>query len=211
MHEHGGRAGPAHPPRPPRRRPQLAGLVGAVLALTLAVAACSGGGKSNGVASLGGSNKPTATTTAKPRSKQDAMQAALAFARCMRQHGINLPDPQFNGNGISQEFTARRGGNGPDSPKFKAAQQACNKYLPNGGQPTKPNPQEQQQMLAFARCMRQHGIDVPDPGASGGIEVKGRPGTVNPDSPKFKAAEQACQQYEPKGAKPTQSAGGGSK
>ena len=209
MHEHGGRVTLARPPRPSRRWPRLAGLVGAVLALTLAVAACSGGGKSNGVASLGGSNKPTATTTAKPRSKQDAMQAALAFARCMRQHGINLPDPQFNGNGISQEFTARRGGNGPDSPKFKAAQQACNKYLPNGGQPTKPNPQEQQQMLAFARCMRQHGIDVPDPGASGGIEVKGRPGTVNPDSPKFKAAEQACQQYEPNGKKSTQSAGGG--
>jgi hypothetical protein len=141
MRDHGGRAGPARPPRPSRRwwRPQLAGLVGAVLALALTVAACSGGGRSNGVASLSGSKQPTATTTAKPWSKQDAMQAALAFARCMRQHGINLPDPQFNGNGIS----------------------------------------------------------------------KGRPGTVNPDSPKFKAAEQACQQYEPNGKKSTQSAGGG--
>jgi hypothetical protein len=205
MRDHGGRAGPARPPRPPRRWPQLAGLVGAVLAVALTVAACGGGGKANGVASLSGSNKPTATTTAKPSSKQEAQKAALAFARCMRQHGIDMPDPQFNGNGISQEFTARRGSNGPDSPKFKAAQQACNKYLPNGGQPTKPNPQEQQQMLAFARCMRQHGINVPDPGASGGIEVKGAPGTVNPDSPTFKAAERACQQYEPKGAKSTQS------
>jgi hypothetical protein len=207
MRDHGGRAGPARPPRPSRRwwRPRLAGLVGAVLALTLAVAACGGGGNTNGVASLGGANKPTATTTAKPSSRQDKMQAALAFARCMRQHGIDMPDPKFNGNGISQEFTARRGSNGPASPTFKAAQQACNKYLPNGGQPTKPNPQEQQQMLAFARCMRQHGIDVPDPGANGGIEVKGRPGTVNPDSPTFKAAERACQQYEPKGAKSTQS------
>jgi hypothetical protein len=209
MHDHGGRETPARPPRPPRRwwRPRLAVLV-AMLAVTLAVAACGGGGKANGVASLSGANKPTATTTAKPSSKQDAMQAALAFARCMRQHGINLPDPQFNGNGISQDFAARRGSKGPNDPKFKAAQQACNKYLPNGGQPTKPNLQEQQQMLAFARCMRQHGIDVPDPGASGGIEVKGRPGSVNPDSPKFKAAEQACQQYEPNGKKQMQSNGG---
>jgi hypothetical protein len=207
MRDHGGRAGPARPPRPSRRwwRPRLAGLVGAVVAVALTVAACGGGGKANGVASLSGSNKPTATTTAKPWSKQDAMQAALAFARCMRQHGIDMPDPKFNGNAVSQEFTARRGSNGPASPKFKAAQQACQKYLPNGGQPTKPNPQEQQQMLAFARCMRQHGVNVPDPGASGGIEVKGSPGTANPDSPQFKAAERACQQYEPKGAKPTQS------
>jgi hypothetical protein len=206
MRDHGGRAGPARPPRPSRRwwRPQLAGLVGAVVALTLTVAACGGGGKANGVASLGGSGKATATTS----PGGDNQQAALAFARCMRQHGIDMPDPQFNGNGISQGFTARRGGKGPDDPKFKAAQQACQKYLPNGGQPTKPNPQEQQQMLAFARCMRQHGIDVPDPGASGGIEVKGGPGTVNPDSPKFKAAEQACQQYEPNGKKSTQSNGG---
>ena len=182
-------------------------VLGLLLALALGVAACGGGGgKSSGVASLGNGQ---ATATTSPGGSSDPQQAALAFARCMRQHGINLPDPQFNGNGISQEFTARRGGNGPDDPKFKAAQQACNKYLPNGGQPTKPNLQEQQQMLAFARCMRQHGIDVPDPGANGGIEVKGRPGTVNPDSPKFKAAEQACQQYEPNGKKSTQSAGGG--
>ena len=188
-------------------RPVRILLVVGVLALTLMVAACGGGGgKANGVASLSGSKQPTATHAG---GSHDERQAALDFARCMRQHGIDLPDPQFNGNGISQGFTARRGSKGPDDPKFKAAQQACNKYLPNGGQPTKPNPQEQQQMLAFARCMRQHGIDVPDPGASGGIEVKGRPGTVNPDSPKFKAAEQACQQYEPNGKKSTQSAGGG--
>jgi hypothetical protein len=208
MHDHGGRETPACPPRPPRRRwrPRLAALI-AMLALTLAVAACGGGGKANGVASLSGANKPTATTTA--GGSHDDRQAALAFARCMRQHGIDMPDPKFNGNGISQEFSARRGGKGPDDPTFKAAQQACQQYLPNGGQPTKPNPQEQQQMLQFARCMRQHGIDMPDPKPGGGIEMKGGPGTVNPDSPKFKAAEQACQQYEPKGKKQTQSNGSG--
>jgi hypothetical protein len=218
MHDHGGRAGPPRPPRPSRRwwRPQLAGLVGAALALTLTVAACGGGGNTNGVASLGGANKPTATTTAKPWSKQDAMQAALAFARCMRQHGIDMPDPKFNGNGISQEFTARRGSNGPASPTFKAAQQACNKYLPNGGQPPKLNPQQRQQLVAFARCMREHGIDVPDPGPnSGGIVVKrsganGRNAPEPEDDPKFKAAQQACQQYLPNvGKGPALNSGGG--
>jgi hypothetical protein len=215
MHDHGGRAGPARPPRPSRRRwwrPRLAGLVGAVLALTLAVAACGGGNKANGVASLRGANKPTATTS--PGGGNNRGQAALAFARCMRQHGIDMPDPKFNGNAISQEFPAGRGGKGPNDPKFKAAAQACNKYLPNGGQPPKPNPQEQQQLLAFARCMRQHGINVPDPGANGGgIEVKGSPGQVNPDSPTFKAAQQACNKYLPNAGKggTMQSAGGGSK
>jgi hypothetical protein len=93
------------------------------------VAACGGGGKSNGVASLSGSDKPTATTNA--NSSKDFKQAALAFARCMRQHGVNVPDPNPNGGGI-----VVKGGPGtlnPDDPKFKAAQQACQKLLPNDG------------------------------------------------------------------------------
>jgi hypothetical protein len=205
MHDHSGRGDPARPPRRWRRL-YLAGLVGA-LALTLGVAACGGGGKANGVASLNGSNKPTATTSGGGSS--DPRQAALNFARCMRQHGIDVPDPK-PGGGIEIKGGGGPGGVNPDDPKFKAAQQACNKYLPNGGQPPKPNPQEQQQMLAFARCMRQHGINIPDPSPNGGIEIKGGPGGVNPDSPTFKAAQQACQQYEPKGGKKQeQSSGGG--
>jgi hypothetical protein len=206
MHEHGGQGTPARPHRR-RWRPRLAALVG-VLALTLGVAACGGGNQNDGVASLSGANKPTTTTTAAgPPSKQEA---ALAFARCMRQHGINMPDPQFSGNKITQELKGGPGSKGPDDPTFKAAQQACNKYLPNGGQPIRPDPQEQQQMLAFARCMRQHGINMPDPNPNGGGIVIGPKTGVNPDDQKFKAAEQACQQYAPKGGeKQEQSSGGG--
>jgi hypothetical protein len=206
MHDHGGRAGPA---RPPRRRWRLAALAG-VLALALAVAACGGGHKADGVASLSGASKATTTTTA-PLSKQDAQRAALAFARCMRQHGIDMPDPQINGNKITQEVKGGPGSKGPDDPTFKAAQQACNKYLPNGGQPAKADPQAQQQMLALARCMRQHGIDMPDPDPNGGGIVVGPKKGVNPDDPKFKAAQQACQQYEPKGEKQEQRPGGDGK
>jgi hypothetical protein len=169
------------------------------LALGLAVAACGGGGgKGSGVASLGGADKPTGTTRA---GGSDDRQAALNYARCMRQHGIDMPDPKFDAQG--HVAIQNPPGVGPDSPKFKAAQQACQKYLPSGGQPTRPDPQEQQQMLAFARCMRQHGIDMPDPKPNGGIDANAANG-ANPDSPKFKAAERACQQYEPKGNKSTQ-------
>jgi hypothetical protein len=200
MHDRGGRQPPARPPRR-RRRPPLAVLPGLLLALVLAVAACSSDGdNSDGVASLSGANK--ATTTTKPLSKQDTEQGALKFARCMRQHGIDMPDPQISGNRIAQGL----GGKGPDDPKFKAAQQACNQYMPNGGQPTKPNAQQQQQMLQFARCMRQHGINMPDPDANGGTDLSAT--KVKPDDPKFKAAEQACAQYQPKGEKQTQTDGG---
>jgi hypothetical protein len=167
--------------------------LGLLLALPLAVAACGGGGgKSNGVASLG-DGEATATTSP---GGGDPTQAALAYARCMRQHGVNVPDPKVDANGrIAQQMPP---GVGPDDPKVKAAQQACKQYAPNGGEPEKVDPQQQQQMLAFARCMRQHGINIPDPKPGEGIGVDASKG-VNPKDPKFKAAFRACEQYEPRG------------
>jgi hypothetical protein len=194
MHDHGGRGGPARPPRR-RWRPYLAALV-AVVALALAVAACGGGGggKGDGVASLGGNDQPTATTSPGGSGKAK-QQRALAYARCMRQHGIDMPDPKFDAAGrMAMQLPA---GVGPDDPKFKAADQACKQYAPSG-EPDKPDPQLQQQMLAYARCMRQHGINIPDPKPGEGIGVDGSKG-VNPEDPKFKAADQACQQYAPGG------------
>jgi hypothetical protein len=182
--------GPARPPRPSRRwwRPRLAGLAGVVVAVALAVAACGGDNKTRGVASLAGATP----TTSAGNANSGKGQAALNWARCMRQHGINLPDPKFDAWGHSQQQLPS--GAQTKSPKFKAADQACQKYLPNGGASEKPNPQEQQQMLQFARCMRQHGIaDFPDPD-NGHFQW---PGSPERDTPKFKAAQQACERAVP--------------
>jgi hypothetical protein len=181
------------------RRPlHLLALLGGVLALTLAVAAC-GGGNSDGVASVGA--KATATTSSGGSS--DPQQAALAYARCMRQHGINMPDPQVTADGIVQPPAQK-------SPKLPAAEQACRQYLPNGGQPTSLTAQERQRALALARCMRQHGINnMPDPQFTGNRLVQDPPPGMEPDDPKFKAAEQACVQFLPSGKPRPQSGGGG--
>src|SRR5262245_53409505 len=66
-------------------------------------------------------------------SSQDQI---LKWAQCMRQHGVNVPDP-VNGQ-IQIRVTAQPGGNqanvpGPDNPQFQAAQNACKQYAPNGG------------------------------------------------------------------------------
>jgi hypothetical protein len=176
-----------------RIRMGLGLVLGLLLALALAAAGCGGGDKGDGVASLGGGK---ATSTTSPGGSSDPRQAALAYARCMRQHGINMPDPKIDANG--RMAVQLPSGVGPDDPKFKAANEACKQYLPSGGEPEKPGPQAQQQMVAFARCMRQHGIDIPDPKPGGGIDADGAKG-VDLNSPKFKAAQQACQQYAPKG------------
>jgi hypothetical protein len=189
MSDHGGRATPPRPP-PRRWRPSLAVVVGA-LALALGVAACSGGDNTSGVASLGGADQPTSTTHA--GASGDLTRAALAYGRCMRQHGVNMPDPQIDGDRIVQRPPERE----VKTPKFRAARQACRTYLPPSGgpPPSPPSAQERQQALAFARCMRQHGINLPDPQftAKG---IRQRPPTgMDRDDPRFGAAEQACHQY----------------
>jgi hypothetical protein len=168
--------------RPPGTT-RLAIGIGALLATGL-IAACGNGAAANGASSTTSSNKSA---------------DALKFSQCMRDHGINIPDPQTNGNG---GFSLKiQGGSGtdqfrPDDPKFKAAQDACNKYLPNGGQLTpEQQAQAQQNALKFARCMRDHGINIPDPQTSGGgIKIEG-PNGVNFNDPKFQQAQQACQKY----------------
>ena len=169
-------------------RTRMGLVLGLLLALALATGACSGGDKDSGVASLGDAGSATSTTTA------GGGQQELAFARCMRQHGIDLPDPKFRGDGIVQQLPTRAE---RESPKFKAAQQACRQYQPDGGQPSPPSAREVQQALAFARCMRQRGINVPDPRVTGdGIDQQ-RPEGAGPNAAKFRAAEQACGQYLP--------------
>jgi hypothetical protein len=169
---------------------------GLLLALALAVAACGGGGgKSNGVASLG--DKATATTS--PGGSQDEQQAALVYARCMRQHGVNMPDPQITANGMRLRPP-------PKSPKLAAAHQACRQYSPNGGEPTALTAQERQRALAFARCVRQHGIDnMPDPQFTGNRVVQDDPPGMEREDPRLRAAVQACVQFLP----PHKRGGGG--
>jgi hypothetical protein len=198
MLDHGGRGAPVRPPRRWRRL-YLAGLVGA-LALTLGVAACGGGGKANGVASLGGADQPTSTTTANASASGGYdLRQALVFTRCMRQHGYGMPDPQVEGNTVGVQLPNYQG---QRAPKFQAAWQACRRYAPNGGQPQRPSAEDRQQALAFARCMRQHGItNMPDPQITAdGIDQQSPPG-MRRDDPRLTAAEQACQQDWRKGGK----------
>jgi hypothetical protein len=136
-------------------------------------------------------------------------QQLARFAACMRKNGEpNFPDPNAQGQ-ISVS------GIDPDSPAFKQARQACQKDLPNGGQPTAAQQAlARQQALAFSACMRKNGVPkFPDPqfGAGGKVGIRIGPGSgIDPQSPQFKHAQQACQKDLPfgKGGGPTTKAGG---
>ena len=53
--------------------------------------------------------------------------------------------------------------------------------------------------LAYSRCMRAHGIKAfPDPNSQGGLDLNAGPGTgIDPSSPQYKAADQACKSLMP--------------
>jgi hypothetical protein len=183
-------------------------LLALVLALALVAAGC-GSSKSPGVADVGGSHTTTSASSATPppggstsssrgggASMTMQLKDGAKFAACMRKNGVpNFPDPGRDG---SLAFGPSSGIN-PNSPKFKAAQAKCEKEIPHG---PPPSPAQQQKMqraaLAFSRCMRAHGVThFPDPQFGSGkvsIQAKGSPGSgLDPNSPLFKRAQQACQ------------------
>jgi hypothetical protein len=65
--------------------------------------------------------------------KAEFKQQALAHSRCMREHGVDLPDPTFDENGGAQVRIQKGQGLNPESPKFKAAEKACSKLMPGAG------------------------------------------------------------------------------
>jgi hypothetical protein len=136
----------------------------------------------------------------------------VAFAQCMRDHGLaDFPDPSSSGE---MQINSGPGSDlDPSSAAFQSAQTACKKYEPSGGGGKgKPDPQMMARMLHFAQCMRAHGLpDFPDPKSDGGgISVAVHAGTnpnMDPNSPVFQAAQQACQSI--MGAQPGMSTQGG--
>jgi hypothetical protein len=157
----------------------------------------------SGIATAGGA-RPDAAKSSASAPPADFAEQARQFARCMREQGVDMPDPESAGGGGDGGGMSIRLGDpangGPDKALVDAAMKQCKHLLPNGGEPPKLDPAQVEQMRQFAKCMREHGIsDFPDPGDGGGIMIQGAgPGSdLDPNSAKFKAAQQACEKYAP--------------
>jgi hypothetical protein len=173
-------------------RIRLAGVLGALLILGLA--GCGDAADGNGVATVHGATN--AATPSAGNGPSNERETALAHARCMRDNGVpNFPDPVFNEEGgVSIDLPK-----GTDIKTVQAAEKKCAQFQLGGGEPPKPDPELAAKLRDYAKCMREHGVaKFPDPGADGGIAIQGGPG-LDPMSPEFKAAEQACAHIMPKG------------
>ena len=178
--------------RDPTRRWPLAVLG---LGLVLALAACGGSPDGDRVASLTGGGATGTTNGAAKTADKDPQQAALDFAKCMREHGIDMPDPQVDDQGRVRVRVGGPDGGRPDSKKLDEAQKACGRLMGGGDGAGQIDPEERDAMVAFARCMREHGIDMPDPTGDGLVMRKDDDRGPDPSSEQFQAAEKACDHH----------------
>ena len=169
-----------HIENPPRAR--LVAVLAAAAGIALLTAAC-------GSSPAAGGSSPAA-----PGGSSSSGSQLVAFARCMRAHGVtDYPD--------SGSVTGATPGSDldPGNPTYQAARQACQSLHPTQHLSQSQAAQNLAAGLAFSKCMRQHGItNYPDPGPHSGlnggygINLSG----VDMNSPQFRAAKQACQQYQ---------------
>jgi hypothetical protein len=206
-----------------RRTRRLAGLV---LSTGLILAACGGDDGGAGVASLGGST----TTTAKDGSgaEQSQEDALIDYVRCLRKEGVDVSDPQpvsdadqgsmsdappeggpgdKQSSAVMQTPAGRIELPGPDDPVFKKADLKCHPILAAAEQ-DRPTPSaeeiaaERDKALKFAQCMREKGVDMPDPQVDDkgriSIQIGSEAGSAT-DGKKVQAAQKDCQAKYPMG------------
>jgi hypothetical protein len=212
---------------PPRRR-LLSG--GRLVAASVAVVVLLGGGValarggdsdgdgSDGVATVDGSSGDQAADADDQgggnsgRPDQSEMQdAMLEYAECMRDHGIDMPDPEFSGDGGGMVIQgggpdgggSTGGGPAPDSDEFEAADDACSDIMDDvRGDMPQLSPEEQAEMqdklVAMAQCMRDKGYDMPDPevNGDGGVQIQMRGGPGGPQGDGSGPDEQMQQDQE---------------
>jgi hypothetical protein len=142
----------------------------AVAAAAAALVAGCGGGSSPGVANVSNSTStasPSPSSSGGPPTQaqlQREQRDATRFAQCMRSHGVPFPDPTVAPRAFKNAFNTQ-------SPAFRSAYTVCGHLLP-AGRPSNQNTTHTQAqtvaLLAFARCVRNHGFpSFPDPTSGG--------------------------------------------
>lgn len=159
----------------------------AAASLSLAAVACGGSSASpSKVASLSG-NDSTATSAPAADAKSTE-QKVLAFAQCMRDHGLaNFPDPKVDAQGNIDRGSFRdanqSGGFDPGSQTFRDAMSACRSNLDGvnfGGFGGIDRTKLQDAFVKYTACLRDQGLtDVKDPtfGQGDGPSAGGPPPT----------------------------------
>ena len=167
------------------------GIAASAALLGAGLAAC-GGTSAPGVARLAGS-------TGTPSPTADVATIVTRFAQCARAHGATgLPDPTVDAQG-QPDFRSMKIALGalPQTVQ-RAVADSCQSILAALPPPPPPDAATLQALVAFAQCMRSHGIaDMPDPDPQNGRFVL--PSDIDPKNPTVVNAYNACKTSVPSG------------
>lgn len=131
-----------------------------ILLLLSIFSACTiGGEESQGVVTI---ESTTETTTVDEEITFE--EGVLDFAQCMREEGINFPDPTFDIDGNPQFDNLEI----ENEEEFESAFENCEDILRNAlPEQFDLDPEVEAALvdasLEFSQCMREQGIDFPDP------------------------------------------------
>jgi len=177
----------------------------AALAVTAVLAVgCSSSASGPQVASLGGHHGGSAAGQRLTQAQSD--RDMVNFARCMRAHGVAMPDPVHEPGhaGLTLQFPSATPG-----PGMRAANTACQHFIgpiiqakqAGGAAISAPRLAK---LTDYARCMRAHDIPMLDPDRFGDLNLGNPPG-VSSDfgrySPQFRSADTACRHLLPAGVR----------
>ncbi|MEU0941114.1 hypothetical protein [Embleya sp. NPDC005971] len=180
------RFGRARSGRPLALRLALGVVLASGLALTTVGCADEGGSPESKVASGGGSGGAKAESSggqagsgkSDDGERRDQM---VKFAGCMREHGVDMPDPE-PGEGGAMRMQAMSADEG--SSKTEEAMKACEKFQPKSDfDPNDPKFKEWQ--AKRTDCLRENGVNVGD--GAGGAMV-----TLDINDDKVKTAMDLC-------------------
>jgi hypothetical protein len=174
--------------------------------IALVAAACGGDDAGDGVASIDdvvASGAADSETTQPPSEDSDSDEdAVLQFAACMRDRNIDFPDPTVDAEGnVGFDFAALEGLVDMDQEELESAFESCVSLLAgvSFGFERIFETEFQDDVVVFAGCMRENGIDMPDPDFSGITEGRQLFPGWEPElgDPDFEAAFEACEELLP--------------
>lgn len=110
-------------------------------------------------------------------------EIAMEFAGCMREHGFNVIDPELNADGSVNLMSLRSSlmqdpSFDPQNDQSGKSLEDCLPLLRGASFARQPSGEDevelQDSLLEFAQCLRENGLDVPDPDFSKGTRASMR-------------------------------------
>ena len=169
-----------------------------LLVIALVATSCSGDDNATpGVATL----SPTTSTTAEFDPLRETEEQVLELVQCLRDEGINVPEPTITGDG-NIRFSPPADFGAGDLADLQFAAEACAELIEglDIGFENIDLTTITDNLLLFAGCMRDNGYDIRDPdfslfvpGPDGSVPTGGPFGDLDFSDPDFIAALPACQ------------------